>query len=292
MDDTQLCKPGEGIHVHPLAKGDVVYILSRKKESDKGILEKIKDELKSLISDGPEKCAIVFSPPNDDKSLQFLSIHFQSFRIGLASCDTKLQIVQSPANFFDRDVSEMASLTCRKEPEDTYITEKGNNMKVIFSKSRKDSDDYSFSIKLTLSKGDGKDEGISMGVKIGIAVLATAVFLVLIILVIKIIKLRMSAKDDLPSEDGARISVNTGTSSRTRSNSYTPTPDAENLIHNNHPPPSYEESHEAYTMMAPQGGEEQEPPYCPPSYDEALEMAKLSDDPDPMYANVSRGNKT
>ena len=90
-------------------------ILLAKSKSDSFLIDKIKN----FFNEPVKECEMKFMTSSQDSNTKpALEIEFESFNIARDACDVKLEIHQSPTQFFTKDVTEMVrnevtKLSCR-----------------------------------------------------------------------------------------------------------------------------------------------------------------------------------
>ena len=90
-------------------------ILLAKSKSDSFLIDKIKNFFNEPVTE----CEMKFMTSSQDSNTKpALEIEFESFNIARGACDVKLEIHQSPTQFFTKDVTEMVQneetkLSCR-----------------------------------------------------------------------------------------------------------------------------------------------------------------------------------
>lgn len=260
FDQRKYC-PENGAHTQSLMLHDEVILLAKSK-SDSSIVDRITDYFFEPVTE----CEMKFMTSSQDSNKkQALEIEFESFNIARVACDVRLEIHQSSTQFFTADVKEMATLTCGSPKPPIMYTDRAFVVRFRFFTSNSKKDYFNFRITIKRSVGEPKEEGMSIGVKIGVTVISVAAAITLLLLVYKFVKLRCETKDiENPSQ---------------RSRQGSDEDEAENL--RDYHDDNFVMTDFPYANMpiVILNGDEAPPPYkdiAPPAYEEALQMPKAT----------------
>ncbi|XP_022297331.2 uncharacterized protein LOC111106801 isoform X1 [Crassostrea virginica] len=276
FDQRKYC-PENGAHTKALMVNDKVILLAKSK-SDSFLIDKIKNFFNEPVTE----CEMKFMTSSQDSNTKpALEIEFESFNIARDACDVILQIHQSPTQFFTKDVTEMVTLTCGSPTPPVLYSERGYNIRFRFVRPKNDNDYFNFRITVKRSEGTPRDEGMSIGVKIGVTVISVAAAITLLLLIYKFIKLRCETKD---IENQSQRSPNGSD------------PDEAENLHDYHDDNNFVMTDFPYANMpiVILNGDEAPPAYkdiAPPAYEEALQMPKATESHDEAtYSNIGNLN--
>lgn len=249
-----------------------------------------------------KQCEIIVGPFDENRSL---IVQFDTFYI--QTCAVRVKISQGKFSTMV-DEKPLKTLDCytKGKAKDQSFTLQDKNMYMRLLLLTDDPQDvrYNFRLNITAVPYTGaQNSGLSIGVKIGIAVLSVVAFIMILYFIIKTIRVRMSLKEDLETSESGTNLENLQSVHLPHSNAYVPLPSKDSTRHvgvRQPDPDIYFEYNPSGTQSriidtssphtAENNGSKSLPP-SPPPYDEALGMARVSDEPsNTEYANINQWN--
>ncbi|XP_076105760.1 uncharacterized protein LOC143074094 [Mytilus galloprovincialis] len=256
MDDETMCKKKTAIFVYD---GKPFFIQA--KEGNKDDPPKIYD------------CELIVGPFDENRSLVVTFISFY-----IKTCVVKVTISEgiSSTMMHEKSLKTLDCNTKGKAKDQSFRLSKENTYLRFYLKTDNPNDlRYNFILNITSVPLKPEDDSqLSVGVKIGIAIISVIAFVLIVYFVFKIVKLRMSIKEDFDVSPSASNLYNLPGSNATNVNAYVPVPGKEPAARQiREPDPEiYYEFSPSQTPVRENGSTDPKTPeILPPTYEEALE---------------------